>query len=135
MVQVGGPTGAVLPARLLDTPLDNDALAQVGAFVGSGSIKVLDDNSLRRRLCARADDLPFPGGVRQVRAVPAGDATGWRRRWKRIVSGLGRKTDIDLLQEYRHGDGRWLAVRLRHHGADGAAFHPRALWGGLPGLT
>jgi NADH-quinone oxidoreductase subunit F len=42
-VQVGGPSGGCVPAELADTPIDYEALAQVGAIMGSGGLVVLDD--------------------------------------------------------------------------------------------
>lgn len=42
-VQVGGPLGAYLPAALLDTPLDYEALAAAGGMLGHGGIVVFDD--------------------------------------------------------------------------------------------
>ncbi|HLH77588.1 MAG TPA: NADH-quinone oxidoreductase subunit NuoF [Candidatus Binataceae bacterium] len=42
-VQVGGPLGAYLPEALLDTPLDYEALAEVGGLLGHGGIVVFDD--------------------------------------------------------------------------------------------
>ena len=41
-VQLGGPSGGCIPARLADTPIDYDALAQTGAIMGSGGLVVLD---------------------------------------------------------------------------------------------
>jgi NADH-quinone oxidoreductase subunit F len=42
-VQVGGPSGGCVPAELADTPVDFEALVQVGAIMGSGGLVVLDD--------------------------------------------------------------------------------------------
>ena len=42
-VQLGGPSGGCIPARLGATPIDYDALAQTGAIMGSGGLVVLDD--------------------------------------------------------------------------------------------
>jgi formate dehydrogenase iron-sulfur subunit len=42
-VQVGGPLGAYLPAGLLDTPVDYEALAAVKGMLGHGGIVVFDD--------------------------------------------------------------------------------------------
>jgi formate dehydrogenase iron-sulfur subunit len=42
-VQVGGPLGSYLPAHLLDTPLDYEALAAVKGMVGHGGVVVFDD--------------------------------------------------------------------------------------------
>jgi NADH-quinone oxidoreductase subunit F len=43
-VQVGGPSGGCVPAALADTPVDYEALAQVGAIMGSGGLVVLDES-------------------------------------------------------------------------------------------
>jgi len=42
-VQIGGPSGGCIPARLADTPIDYEALTAVGAMMGSGGLVVLDD--------------------------------------------------------------------------------------------
>ena len=42
-VQIGGPSGGCVPAELADTPVDYEALAEVGAIMGSGGLVVLDD--------------------------------------------------------------------------------------------
>lgn len=42
-VQVGGPLGAYLPASALDTPLDYEAFAAIGAMLGHGGVVVFDD--------------------------------------------------------------------------------------------
>ncbi len=44
-VQIGGPSGGCVPARLADTPVDFDSLRQVGAIMGSGGLVVLDDQA------------------------------------------------------------------------------------------
>jgi NADH-quinone oxidoreductase subunit F len=43
-VQVGGPSGGCVPAELADTPVDYEALTEVGAIMGSGGLVVLDDS-------------------------------------------------------------------------------------------
>ena len=42
-VQIGGPSGGCIPARLGDTTVDFEALTEVGAMMGSGGFVVLDD--------------------------------------------------------------------------------------------
>ncbi|MCA9239552.1 MAG: 4Fe-4S binding protein, partial [Planctomycetales bacterium] len=42
-VQIGGPSGGCLPAELADTPIDYEALRELGAIMGSGGLVVLDD--------------------------------------------------------------------------------------------
>ncbi|MBN2508100.1 MAG: NAD(P)H-dependent oxidoreductase subunit E [Verrucomicrobia bacterium] len=44
-VQIGGPSGGCLPARLADTPVDYESLRDVGAIMGSGGLVVLDDTA------------------------------------------------------------------------------------------
>ena len=42
-VQIGGPSGGCVPAKLADTPVDFESLREVGAIMGSGGLVVLDD--------------------------------------------------------------------------------------------
>jgi NADH-quinone oxidoreductase subunit F len=42
-VQIGGTSGAFIPEALLDTQVDYDSLAAVGATLGSGAVLVLDE--------------------------------------------------------------------------------------------
>ncbi|MEJ2576713.1 MAG: NADH-ubiquinone oxidoreductase-F iron-sulfur binding region domain-containing protein [Gammaproteobacteria bacterium] len=42
-IQVGGPLGTYLPEALWDTPLDYEALAEVGGMLGHGGVVVFDD--------------------------------------------------------------------------------------------
>jgi NADH-quinone oxidoreductase subunit F len=44
-VQIGGPSGGCVPARLADTPIDYESLRDVGAIMGSGGLVVLDDST------------------------------------------------------------------------------------------
>ena len=44
-VQIGGPSGGCVPARLADTPVDYESLRDVGAIMGSGGMVVLDDRA------------------------------------------------------------------------------------------
>lgn len=44
-VQIGGPSGGCLPARMADTPVDFESLRAAGAIMGSGGLVVLDDSA------------------------------------------------------------------------------------------
>jgi NADH-quinone oxidoreductase subunit F len=44
-VQIGGPSGGCVPARLADTPVDFESLRAIGAIMGSGGMVVLDDTA------------------------------------------------------------------------------------------
>ncbi|HSW40981.1 MAG TPA: NuoF family protein [Patescibacteria group bacterium] len=44
-VQTGGPSGGCIPAQFLDMPIDFESLLEVGSFIGSGGLIVMDDTS------------------------------------------------------------------------------------------
>jgi len=44
-VQSGGPSGGCIPADKFDTPIDYEALADIGAIMGSGGMVVLDQDN------------------------------------------------------------------------------------------
>jgi len=44
-VQIGGPSGACLPASLLDTEVDFDSLDAAGAMMGSGGLVVMSEST------------------------------------------------------------------------------------------
>ncbi len=43
-VQVGGPSGGCIPARLADTKVDYEDLTRAGAMMGSGGLLIMDDS-------------------------------------------------------------------------------------------
>jgi NADH:ubiquinone oxidoreductase subunit F (NADH-binding) len=100
-VLVGGSTGGLLPASLLDTPYDYASLAAVGAHIGSGSVVIADDRScvvdLARLLTRFSADnacgksIPCRIGLRRVSEI--GD---------RIAAGTPRANDAVLLEDLAH---------------------------------
>ena len=44
-VQTGGPSGACIPAKYLDIPIDYDSLKSIGAMMGSGGMIVMDEDN------------------------------------------------------------------------------------------
>jgi NADH-quinone oxidoreductase subunit F len=44
-VQIGGPSGGCVPARLADTSVDYESLREIGAIMGSGGMVILDDTA------------------------------------------------------------------------------------------
>lgn len=44
-VQLGGPSGGCIPADLMDTPVDYDAVNSTGAIMGSGGMVVMDEDT------------------------------------------------------------------------------------------
>lgn len=43
-VQLGGPSGGIIPEEYLDTPVDYESLTEAGAIMGSGGMVVLSEN-------------------------------------------------------------------------------------------
>jgi NADH-quinone oxidoreductase subunit F len=97
-VQLGGPSGGCIPARLADTPIDYDALAQTGAIMGSGGLVVLDDRD------CMVDIARF--FLRFTQAESCGKCTFCRIGTKRMLEildrlceGKGRTDDIQKLED------------------------------------
>ncbi len=44
-VQLGGPSGGVIPIEYLNTPLDYESVTALGAIMGSGGVVVMDEDS------------------------------------------------------------------------------------------
>jgi NADH-quinone oxidoreductase subunit F len=97
-VQVGGPSGGCVPASLADTPIDYEALAGVGAIMGSGGLVVLDDTDCMVEIARYF--------LRFTQDQSCGKCTfcrvGTRRMLDildRICAGQGRSGDLDLLEQ------------------------------------
>lgn len=97
-VQIGGPLGGILPASLLDTPFDFDALASQGCMVGHGSICAFDDHTDIRALTVHllefgADEscgkcFPCRIGLRRAHEMFAADAAVDRERFEQLLETL-----------------------------------------------
>lgn len=97
-VQIGGPTGACIPASAFDVPLGFESLLEVGAHLGSGRIEVIGNSAC------------MVGYARDVMAYLTDEACGrcvpCRLGTKRvaglleaIASGLGEGQDLETLEE------------------------------------
>ncbi|MFH1654669.1 MAG: NADH-quinone oxidoreductase subunit NuoF [Pseudomonadota bacterium] len=103
-VQLGGPSGGCIPARLMDTIVDYDAVTATGAIMGSGGMVVMDESN------CMVDIAKFFLNFTQNESC--GKCTfcriGTRRMLEileRITDGKGKDGDIELLEE--------LAVRIK----------------------
>ncbi|MGB2907992.1 MAG: NADH-ubiquinone oxidoreductase-F iron-sulfur binding region domain-containing protein [Candidatus Aminicenantaceae bacterium] len=97
-VHFGGPMGGSIPESLLDTPLDFDELAELGAPIGAGGMLILDEdtsmvaviryflNFLSDESCGKC--VPCREGIRQMLKIVTN-----------ISSGKGKEGDIELLEE------------------------------------
>ncbi len=97
-VQLGGPSGGCIPASLMETIVDYDAVNATGAIMGSGGMVVMDTHA------CMVDIAKFFLGFTQNESC--GKCTfcriGTRRMLEiltRITEGQGRKGDIELLEE------------------------------------
>ena len=97
-VQIGGPSGGCIPAKLLDLTVDYESLTGAGAMMGSGGLIVMDDktcmvdiakyfmNFLRDESCGKCVSC----------------REGTQRMWeivKKITEGKGTEKDLDVLEE------------------------------------
>jgi NADH-quinone oxidoreductase subunit F len=96
-VQIGGPSGGCIPARLADTPVDFESLRDVGAIMGSGGLVVLDDSACMVDIARYF--LQF------TQSQSCGKCTfcrvGTRRMLdilNRLVAGKGQKSDLPELE-------------------------------------
>ena len=93
---VGGPSGGLLPADLVNTPYDFESIREAGAHIGSGSVIVADDRAcvvdlarLLTRFCAsEACGKTIPCRIGTRRLVEIAD---------RAIDGRPRPTDLTLL--------------------------------------
>ncbi len=97
-VQIGGPSGGCVPAALADTPIDYEALRDIGAIMGSGGLVVLDDTDCMvdiARYFLQFTQEQSCGKCTHCRV-------GTRRMLEiltRICEGKGRASDPDKLEQ------------------------------------
>ncbi|CCK82294.1 (2Fe-2S) ferredoxin domain-containing protein [Desulfobacula toluolica] len=97
-VHFGGAMGGSMPASLIDTPLDFDALKEVSAPMGAGALMVMDEDTnmvdmnrfflefLTNESCGKC--VPCREGLKQMLKVLI-----------RLSKGEGKQGDIELLEE------------------------------------
>jgi NADH-quinone oxidoreductase subunit F len=96
--QLGGPSGGMIPAEHLNTPIDFERVAELGAIMGSGGMIVLDEDKCAVDVARFFMDF--------VQDESCGKCTPCREGTKRmlemltnICQGKGKEGDIELLQE------------------------------------
>jgi len=98
-VVVGGKEGGVLPLALLNTSFDYEPLEAAGAIVGSSVVEVLPADTCMVRFAM--DRMNYLTGETCGKCVPC--RVGTKRvagTLGAIVSGLGTKDDLALLEEF-----------------------------------
>jgi NADH:ubiquinone oxidoreductase subunit F (NADH-binding)/ferredoxin len=97
-VQIGGPSGGCIPASLGDTPVDFEALKDVGAMMGSGGFVVLDDSDCMVEMAHYF--LSFTQSESCGKCTPC--RVGTKRMLEvltRLCNGQGRPGDIEKLEQ------------------------------------
>jgi bidirectional [NiFe] hydrogenase diaphorase subunit len=96
--QTGGPSGGCIPARFLDLPVDYESLLEVGSYMGSGGLIILDESSCMVDLAAfymafcRDEScgacVPCRAGTSQLLGL-----------LRRIQRGEGQEADLERIEE------------------------------------
>jgi len=97
-VQIGGPSGGCIPAKLLDLPIDYESLTEAGAMMGSGGMIVMDDKTCMVDIAKYF--LNFLRDESCGKCVSCREGT--QRMWeivKKITEGKGTEKDLDVLEE------------------------------------
>jgi len=96
-VQLGGPSGGCVPEEYIDTPVDYEEIAKVGAIMGSGGVIVMDENTcmvdmarffmefIQDESCGKC--TPCREGTRRLLQI-----------LEKICDGHGTTSDIDALE-------------------------------------
>ena len=101
-VQMGGPSGGVIPASLAETPVDYESITKTGAIMGSGGLIVMDEsacmvdvakfflNFTQDESCGKCTFCRI-GTLRMLEVLD------------RITKGEGKEEDIEHLEELAQG--------------------------------
>lgn len=96
--QIGGPSGGCIVKEDLDTPVDFDSLAQLGAIMGSGGLIVMNENNCMVDIARFF--MEFVQDESCGKCVPC--RTGTKAMLEildRILEGKGRPEDIEKLEK------------------------------------
>lgn len=97
-VQIGGPSGGVIPIEHLNTPVDYEAVTALGAIMGSGGLVVMDEDSCmvdvakfflqftKDESCGKC--TPCRSGIPKMLALLT-----------KITNGEGTMDDLSILEE------------------------------------
>ena len=97
-VQVGGPLGAYFPEKLLDTPLDYEAMLAAGGMLGHGGIVVFDDTVDMARQARFAFDFCAKESCGKCTPCRIGSVRGVETVDK-IIAGRDRQKNVQLLRD------------------------------------
>lgn len=96
--QTGGPSGGCIPAQFLDTPVDYESLAQLGAIMGSGGMIIVDEDTCMVDLAKFFVDFVQDESCGKCSPCRLGTKR-MLETLERITKGQGREGDIEMLEE------------------------------------
>ena len=97
-VQIGGPSGGCIPAKMLDLTVDYESLTGAGAMMGSGGLIIMDDKTCMVDIAKYF--LNFLRDESCGKCVSCREGT--QRMWeivKKITEGKGTEKDLDVLED------------------------------------
>jgi NADH-quinone oxidoreductase subunit F len=97
-VQTGGPSGGVIPAKLLHLPVDYERLKEAGAIMGSGGMIVVDEDTCMVDLAKYFLEFTSDESCGKCSSCREGAAALFEIL-ERICNGEGQEGDLDLLEE------------------------------------
>jgi len=97
-VQTGGPSGGIIPEKHLDTPVDFDALTDLGSMMGSGGMVVMDEDTCMVDVARYFVD--FLCGESCGKCIPCREGLRLLQRiLTDICNGEGQPGDLDTIEE------------------------------------
>ena len=97
-VQMGGPSGGCIPAKLLDTTVDYESINQTGAIMGSGGMIVMDEDTCMVDMARYFLDFTCRESCGKCTYCRIGTKR-MLEILERITKGEGKEEDIDELEE------------------------------------
>lgn len=97
-IQVGGPSGGCIPESLADTPVDYEALAAVGAIMGSGGMVVLDEDDCMVDIARYFMEFTHDESCGKCTYCRVGTKR-MLEILERLCIGKGRKGDLEKLEQ------------------------------------
>ncbi|NQT24888.1 NADH-quinone oxidoreductase subunit NuoF [candidate division KSB1 bacterium] len=97
-VQIGGPSGGVVPSSSLDLPVDYERLVEVGSMMGSGGMVVTDEDTCMVDIARYFLEFTNDESCGKCTSCRDGSAA-MLEILTRISDGNGKEGDIELLEE------------------------------------
>lgn len=98
----GGLSSGCLTESEIDVAMEPKSLARAGSMLGTGAVIVINDETCMAGVALRA--MEFFKHESCGKCVPCREGTFWIAEiLSRIVSGKGKKEDLDLILELGHG--------------------------------